>query len=170
MGLNQTGQSVSVTTDDNLAVLVAPKSAVAGAKPTLTELKSDAFVDITYDLTAGSGWAETTSQETINDDRLTLSEVFSEPGKVTNGLSLSYVYGDETATADDLLVEKETFVAAVRWAVPHEQELAATDKFDFWVIKAGAKQRDQAAANAVFTKTQVMYPKAKVQRDQVPAS
>jgi hypothetical protein len=178
MAINTEGQSASVATDDNLLVMIAPASILgtggtskklSGIK--LSDLSSATFVDVTYDLTAGSGWAESTSQETIADDRLTLAQVFSQPGKVTNGLTVQYVYGSDSCVADPLLVQDEDYVAAVRWAVPHDQALAQTDEFDFWYIRAGVKQRDQAAANAVFTKTQVLFPqKFKVLRDQVPAA
>lgn len=175
MAINTTGQSASVVTDDNLLVMIAPASVLtAGKTPeslTKTELDADTFVDVTYDLTAGSGWAESTSQESISDDRLTLAQVFSKPGKITNALTVQYVYGDESCVADPLLVEGEQFVAAVRWAIPHDQDISATDKFDYWYIEAGAKQRDQPAANSVFTKTQALHPqKFKVARDVTVAA
>lgn len=174
MAIDKTGQSLSIGTEGNLLVMFAPASILTGNKTladlTVTDLNSAAFVDVTYDLTAGSGWAETTSQETISDDRLTATETFAQPGKVTNGLTVQYVYGDESAKADDTLVEDEKLVAAVRWAVDHDADITSTSKFDFWLVKAGKKQRDQAAANSVFTKTQVLYPLAKVERDVTPAS
>jgi hypothetical protein len=167
-------QALAIETQDNLLVMIAPASTLAVGKGLsdlkVSDLSSPAFVDVTYDLTAGSGWAETTSQETISDDRLTSSQTFALPGKITNGLTVQMVYGDETAVADPLLVEGEKFIAAVRWAVDHDKDIAQSDKFDFWLFKAGAKQRDQAAANSVFTKTQVLYPLAKVVRDVSPAA
>lgn len=174
MAIDTTGQSLSVGTEGNLLVMFAPASILTSGKTltdiTVTQLNSPTFVDVTYDLTAGSGWAETTSQETISDDRLTATETFAQPGKVTNGLTVQYVYGDDTAKADDTLVEDETLIAAVRWATDHDEAITATSKFDFWYVKAGKKQRDQAAANSVFTKTQVLYPLQKVQRDVTPAT
>jgi hypothetical protein len=174
MAIDTTGQSLSVGTEGNLLVMFAPASILTAGKSltdiTVTQLNSASFVDVTYDLTAGSGWAETTSQETISDDRLTATETFAQPGKVTNGLTVQYVYGDESAKADDTLVEDENLIAAVRWATDHEDPITASSKFDFWYVKAGKKQRDQAAANSVFTKTQVLYPLQKVQRDVTPAT
>lgn len=175
MAIDTTGtQSLSVGTEGNLLVMFAPASILTGNKSlkdiTVTDLNSAQFVDTTYDLTAGSGWAETTSQETISDDRLTATETFAQPGKVTNGLTVQYVYGDATAKADATLVEDEKLIAAVRWATDHDEPITASSKFDFWLVKAGKKQRDQAAANSVFTKTQVLYPLAKVERDVTPAS
>lgn len=174
MAIDTTGQSLSVGTEGNLLVMVAPASVLTGGKTlkdiTLTQLNSATFVDITYDLTAGSGWAETTSQETISDDRLTATETFAQPGKTTNGLTVQYVYGDTTAKADDVLVEDEQLIFAVRWATDHDTAITSSSKFDLWMTKAGKKQRDQAAANSVFTKTQVIYPLAKVERDVTPAT
>lgn len=167
-------QSQSVGTEGNLLVMAAPASILTPGKAltdiTATQLNSASFVDITYDLTAGSGWAEATSQETISDDRLTATETFAQPGKSTSTLTVQYVYGDDSAKADDTLVEDEKLVFAVRWATDHDEAITGTSKFDFWLVKAGKKQRDQAAANSVFTKTQVLFPLAKVERDVVPAT
>ena len=164
-------QALSVQTDGNLLVMLAPASVLAAGKSLadlkVSDLTANTFVDITYDLTAGSGWAEGRTEESISDDRLTSPQTFTQPGRESNTLTTQYVYGDESAVADPLLVEKETFVAAVRWAVPHDQDIAASDKFDLWLIKAGIKTRDQATANAVFTKTQIFYPQRNVVRDHV---
>jgi hypothetical protein len=59
-----------------------------------------------------------------------------------------------------VLVKDEKLIFAVRWATDHDADITATSKFDFWMTEGGRKQRDQAAANSVFTKTQVIYPLA----------
>lgn len=167
MAINVSSQPRSIATDDNLLIMCAPLSAVTSwpDAPTVSELAAASFVDVTYSLTAGSGWAEATNEDDITDERLTLSEVFSKGGRTTNTLSLQYVYGTEDDVADPLFVERELLVFAVRFAVEHDEPIAAGQKFDFWLVEAGRKQRDQAAANAVFTKTQAMRPQAKVKRD-----
>jgi hypothetical protein len=98
-------QSLSVGTEGNLLVMVAPASILTAGKTlkdiTLTQLNSASFVDITYDLTAGSGWAETTSQETISDDRLTATETFAQPGKESRTGSPCSTCTATTGKADD---------------------------------------------------------------------
>lgn len=167
-------QSLSVGTEGNLLVMFAPASVLTAGKSlkdvTLTQLNSAAFIDVTYDLTAGSGWAEATSQEDITDDRLTATQSFSRGGKESNTLAVQYVYGDTTSVADPLLVKGQTYIAAVRWATAHDADITSTTKFDLWLVEAGVKQRDQAAANSVFTKTQSLRPLAPVLRDVTPAT
>jgi hypothetical protein len=167
-------QSLSVGTEGNLLVMAAPASVLTAGKGlkdiTLAQLNSASFVDITYDLTAGSGWAEATSQEDITDDRLTATQTFSRGGKESNTLALQYVYGDTTNVADPLLVKGQKYIFAVRWATDHDSDITSTSKFDFWMTEAGVKQRDQAAANSVFTKTQSIRPLAPVLRDVTPAA
>lgn len=170
MGINTTSVSTSVLADGNLTVLAAPASVLAAGKK-LTDLKTTdlaaaTFVDCTYDFTAGSGWADGRTQETVSDDRLTAPTVFTKPGKVTDTLTAQYVYGSTDCVADPLLVEGAYIVFAVRWAVPHDQAISATDKWDLWYVQAGVKAKDQPAANGVFTKTQSFFiQKFRVQRD-----
>jgi hypothetical protein len=172
VAINTTSASTSVLADGNLLVMAAPASVLAAGKK-LTDLKTTdlsaaTFIDITYDLTAGSGWADTRPQESVTDDRLTARSVFAKPGKITDALTVQFVYGSADCVADPLLVEGAYFVYAVRWATPHDQAISATDKWDIWYVQAGAKQKDQPAANSVFTKTQVMFPqKFQVARDVV---
>lgn len=172
--INKGSQSLSVGTEGNLLVMAAPASILTAGKTlkdiTVAQLNSASFVDVTYDLTAGAGWAETPSQERITDDRLTATQTFSRGGKKSNELSIQYVYGDPSNVADPLFVEDENYIFAVRWATDHDDDITSTSEFDFWLNQAGIKQRDQAAANSVFTKTQPFYPLAAVVRDQTPAA
>lgn len=170
MGINTTSVSTSVLADGNLTVLGAPASVLAAGKK-LTDLKvsdltAPTFLDLTYDFTAGSGWADGRTQETVNDDRLTAPTVFTKPGKVTDTLTSQYVYGGEDNVADPLLVEGAFIVFAVRWAVPHDQAISADDLWDLWYVQCGVKAKDQPAANGVFTKTQSFFiQKFRVARD-----
>jgi len=170
MGINTSSVSSSVLADGNLLVLGAPASVLAAGKKLtdlkLSDLTAATFVDLTYDFTAGSGWADGRTQESVSDDRLTSPTVFTRPGKVTDTLTAQYVYGSSDSVADPLLVEGAAIVFATRWAVPHDQALSATDKFDLWYTIAGVKAKDQPAANSVFTKTQSFFiQKFRVARD-----
>lgn len=170
MGINTTSVSTSVLADGNLTILGAPASVLAAGKKltdlTTTELKSPTFIDLTYDFTAGSGWADGRTQESVTDDRLTAPTVFTKPGKTTDTLTSQYVYGGEDCVADPLLVEGAFIVFAVRWAVPHDQEISLEDKWDLWYVQTGVKVKDQPAANSPLTKTQAFFiQKFRVQRD-----
>lgn len=174
MAITKGQQSLSIGTEGNLLVMAAPASTLTAGKTlkdiTLAQLNAAAFVDVTYDLTAGSGWAEATSQEDITDDRLTATQTFARGGKESNTLTVQYVYGDTTNVADPLLVKGQKYIFAVRWATDHDADITSSSKFDFWLVEAGVEQRDQAAANSVFTKTQALRPLAPVLRDQTPAA
>lgn len=175
MAIDKTGsQSISIGAEGNLLVMFAPASVLTAGKGlkdiTVTQLNSASFVDVTYDLTAGAGWAEATSQETVADDRLTATQSFSRGGKESNTLTIEHVYGDPTVKADGLFVKGERYIAAVRWATRHDDDITATSEFDFWLLEAGAQSRNAPAANSVFTKTRPFYPLAEVLRDQTPAS
>lgn len=170
MGINTTTTSTSVLADGNLTILAAPASVLAAGKKltdlTVADLKANTFVDCTYDFTAGSGWADGRTQETVNDDRLTAPTVFTKPGKSTDTLTAQYVYKGDGCVADPLLVEGAFIVFAVRWAVPHDTEIDDEQDWDLWYVEAGVKSKDQPAANAPLTKTQTFYPqKFRVARD-----
>jgi hypothetical protein len=166
MGIN-TEVPDAVVTDGNLLILAAPKTAFATyPNVKVADLSAAAAKDITYSLTT-TGFNNTITQESISDERLTLASVLAQPGRVTETLELQYVYGGDADVADALFVKDETYVFAVRRAVPHEQAITAGDKFDFLVAKAGVKRPDQETANANFTKTQGFYPQAASQRDVV---
>lgn len=166
MGISLTTPG-AVGTDGNLLILAAPKTAFANyPKVIVTDLSAAATKDITYSLTT-SGFNNGISEESVTDERLTLAAVLAQPGRVTETLELQYVYGTAGDVCDPLFVKGLDFVFAVRRAVPHDQPIAAGDKFDFLVAKSGVKRPDPEAANAKFTKTQAFYPQAASQRDVV---
>lgn len=159
--------------DGNLLILAANSTDVDGYPtelPGVDDLAGADWVDVTYSFTA-DGWTEGASEETVTDDRLTLASVLAQPGKVTESLTVKYVFTNTTADiADPLFVKGDNIIFAVRRAVPHSQAIATGDKFDFLEVKCGVKQNDAPAANANFTRTQVMYPQSPSVRDHAIAA
>ncbi|MGW8430936.1 phage tail tube protein [Curtobacterium citreum] len=165
MGINTTVQP-SVGMDSNLLILCG----LASNMPTdftatkISDLSKATVVDVTYALTS-DGFKEGVKEDTVTDDRLSLLGVLAQPGRVTEDLTVRYVFGSANDVADPLLVPGANVVFAVRRAVPHNQALAAGDKFDYFPVKCGQKQNDAYAANAKFTRTQAMYPQALASRN-----
>ncbi|QKS17316.1 hypothetical protein HUN59_14835 [Curtobacterium sp. Csp2] len=165
MGINTTVQP-SVGMDSNLLILCALASNLPADFTTVkvSDLSNAKAVDVTYALTS-DGFKEGVKEDTVTDTRLALAGVLAQPGQVTEDLTVRYVFGSANDVADPLLTPGANVVYAVRRAVPHNQALAAGDKFDYFPVKCGQKQNDPYAANAKFTRTQVMYPQAIASRN-----
>lgn len=165
MAISKTRPEGSVTTNENLLVLAGPKGSIANlAAPTKTELDAAAMIDITYSLTA-SGYKHTPGEEKIEDSRLTLAQALKKPGAQTDELELQYVYGSENPVADALFKRGQEYVIAVRYAVPHNDDIAAGQKFDVFPMIAGRPRRDAPTNNSVFTKTLSLDPAGRVEEN-----
>jgi hypothetical protein len=158
----------NIESDGTLLLLAAPRSAFTTWPPTAAQLNAATTKDITYSLTS-SGWNHGKAQETTTDDRLTLREVLAKPGRITHTVEVQYFYGSEEDVVDPLFVEGADIVIGARYAVPYEEAVTATDKFDFLELECGAKRRDQPSANGRWTKTQALHPRGKVLEDVVIA-
>lgn len=144
----------SVASDGNLVVLFVPKDGVANKlAPTVTELSAATVKDITYALTA-SGWNPTRSQDTVTDDRLTAPDVYEQPGRSTNQLSVQYVAGAADDTASTTLEQGTEGSFYVRYAVPYETDFAEDDEWEVWPVVMGVPAWDAPTANGKWTKTQ----------------
>lgn len=163
--------SGSVAADGNVLVLATAAAGIADINaPTATELGASGVKDITYDLTA-SGFTWTTAEDSVSNERFTLKQVLSLPGRRTVTISLQYVYGAPSTgpsadIADALFIEGSDYILAVRWAVNHDTAVAAADKFDLIKVRAGHKSKDAPAANGQLSKTQVFYPLGVAVEDQ----
>lgn len=157
--------SGAVAADGNVLVLAGPAATITNINaPTSTQLKSTGMKDITYDLTA-SGFVWTTAQDSVPNERFTLNSTLSSPGRKTVTTSLQFVYGSPDDVADPLFVENTNYVIAVRFAVDHDQPIAAADIWDLIIVKAGHKSKDAPAANTELTKTQMLFPQSRAVED-----
>lgn len=154
----------SVATDGNLTVWFVP-FAEAANPASKAILDAPTSKRITYSLTP-DGWNHTIDEATVEDGRLTLKQVLQEAGVVTDNLELSYVYGAADDVAAVALTEGARGWLVARYAVPNETAVTVADLVDIIDIKCGVQRKTAPARNATFTKTQKMFVKGTVLRDQ----
>lgn len=143
----------SVSTDGHFLLLWVPYA--EGTDPTKLETLASAE-RITYSLTP-SGFNRTITEETVNDERLTLAQVLQKAGRVTNDLEVQYVFGSEDDVAAKIFVRGAKGWLVARYAIPNEEPLAASQKADVIRIEAGIPRKDAPTTNGVWTKTQKLF-------------
>lgn len=154
----------AVPTDENYIVQWVPT--IAGANgPTVAEF--NAGVDLTYYFTP-DGWNPGGDQATVADDRLTASQTFEQPGKVTDTLDVIYVT-NPAVPAEDVaaltLVKDASGFIVVRKAVAHDTAIATTQKVTVMPIKCGVPRDMAPEANGVFKIAQKLFVTNKVRRN-----
>jgi len=152
----------SVAADGSLRVAFVP----SGNALSVAVLDGDETKALTYSFTP-SGFNRTTTENTIEDPRLTLRQSFTRPGTTSEALEVQYVFGGDDEVARIALAEGTTGTLVVRYAVANEDEWAAGDVVDLIPIQAGRQRKDPPTANSVWTITQGMYVTGTVQEDVV---
>lgn len=150
----------SVASDDNFRLVF-----VAGDADATSAAVLNAAPEITYGFTP-SGFNRTTSQETINDPRLTLLQNLTRPGKVTEGVEVQYVFGGEDDILTDLLAKGAKGTLVARYAVPNATEWAAAQIADIIPVEAGIQRKDAPTENGVWTKSQTLFVTGTVLTDE----
>lgn len=144
----------STPADGNIKTVLVTTLADTGA-PKLTELTGGTVTDISCYLTPG-GFALTTDQATITDERECSTEVFGQPGRKTYSLALTGI--DNTNSANegdsnelvDALVEGQQVYAVRRRGKAFDEAFATGDKVTVIPFKAGVKSEVAAEANSVL--------------------
>jgi len=142
----------SVASDGHMRVAVVP----TGNPKSVAILKAVTTKGITYSLTP-SGFNRTTTENTIDDPRLTLRTVLSRPGTKTVALELQYVYGSAEEVARPALAEGTTGNLVARFTTANEEDWAIGQEADIIPFIAGAQRKDAPTANSVQTITQTIY-------------
>lgn len=153
----------SVASDGNLKVVFV----AAGTAVTVASV--EAGTPLTYSFTP-SGFNRNITEETVNDERLTLAQVLQKKGRSTEELEVQYVFGSDDDVAYPLLKEDVKGQLVVRYAVPNEQEFATGDIVDVIHIECGKQRRDAPAANGTFTITQNLRCYKTTETDKVLAA
>lgn len=146
-------------------VLFVPTIAVPSA-PTVAELTAETAVAITYALTT-TGYTHTTTEEALTTGRFTLANALQKSGKVTDEISITYVYkNDLSDTISTKLPKGATGFLVERWALENGEEWAADQVVNVIPIEAGQPLPDIPAENdPELTRTQRINVVGKVQRD-----
>lgn len=158
----------SVAADGNLKLWFVPApDGFDAVEPlsvaVLTAATTKAF---TYSLTP-DGWAHTTTENLVEDGRLSLKQTLELPGTVTDTLEITYVYGSEDDVANIALPEGARGFVVARYAVANAEDPEVAQKVDVFTIRAGVQRKNAPTANGVLTKVQKLFQRAPVKRDQL---
>lgn len=150
---------LSVAYDDNLRIAFVPSGSNAKS---VAILAASPVKDLTYSLKT---FNHTATQAEITDPRLTLKQVLSKPGKVTETLEVQYVFGDAADVAQVALTEGTKGSIVARYSVPNATVWTVAQKVDILTIECGKQRRDAPVENGVQTVTQTLYITAVTQAD-----
>lgn len=111
---------------------------------------------LTYSFTPdGFNWA--TTQATVDDKRLTLTQDLSRPGKKTETLEVKYVASTDPGSAAVLLVEGTEGKLNVRRGVDNAAAYVVAQLADVISFVAGAQRPDAPTENGLDTISQTLY-------------
>ncbi|WP_207760065.1 hypothetical protein [Bifidobacterium scaligerum] len=129
------------------------------AAPTVTEMTADSVIDISCYLT-GDGWALTTGQDSIDDDRECSTQTFQQPGrKTTDNTTVTVIDNTNTEIEADsnkaveAMQEGATGYFVRRRGKDFDVAFAAGDKVSVFPVKFGEKQPVATEANSVIRST-----------------
>lgn len=144
----------STPADGNIRTVLVPTVADRSA-PKLTEVNAASAVDISCYLTSG-GFAYSTDQATIADERECTTEVFGQPGRKTRSLSITGIDNTNNAAVEeaynelaDTLIEGQEIVAVRRRGKAFDAPFVVGDKVSVVPFKPGVKTEVAAEANSV---------------------
>ncbi|GGA72616.1 hypothetical protein GCM10011490_24240 [Pseudoclavibacter endophyticus] len=153
MGINTGRPERGIRGSDRYLILAVPATAIEDPSAiTVTELEAETAIDVTYSFTS-DGYNRSPSEETVNDDRLTLGQSLTERGRRTDTLQTTIVASGEESVADNAFIEDEEFYHVHRPYVPHDEPLAAGQEYDAIPVRVGMKVRNIPVGNAMQTKT-----------------
>lgn len=151
----------SVPTDDNFRVWFV----TAGSNPlSVATLSGPTAKSITYSLIPG-GFNQGITEETINDERLTLKQMLERAGTVSQTLEVQYVFGDDDDVASAALVEGVEGFIIPRYAIPNATEPTVGQIVDKIPVTCGKQRKNQPSRNSVWAKTQKLFITGVVEED-----
>jgi hypothetical protein len=108
---------------------------------------------LTYSFTP-DGFNLTKTQAMVNDPRLTLIQVLSRPGKVTETLELKYVASADAGSADAILTNGLEGQFTVRRGIDNATNWVIGQKAQVIKFQLGVKRYDPPVENGVDTVSQ----------------
>lgn len=144
--------------DGKMKVVVVPALADP-SKPLVTELTAETALDISCYLTS-DGWALTTGQDMIDDERLCSPQTFDIPGRKTSDNKTVTVIDNTNTELEDTankavetLVEGATGYFVVRRGIDYDADFQAGQKVSVYPFRCGEKQYVASEANTMIRST-----------------
>ena len=119
--------------------------------------------NMTYSFTP-DGFNLARTQATVNDPRLTLVQVLSRPGKVTETLALKYVDSQDDDSAARVLTDGLEGYFVIRRGVDNDDAWAVGDEVDVIQFVLGVERPDAPTENGVDTISRDAFITAVTQR------
>lgn len=129
-------------------------------------LKGATSKNLTYSFTP-DGFNLTRTQATVNDPRLTLIQILSRPGKVTETLELKYVASSDADSADVVLTDGLEGQFVIRRGTDNVTDWTAAQKVDVITFMLGVRRPDAPVENGVDTVSRTAYITAVTQSQAV---
>lgn len=111
---------------------------------------------LTYSFTP-DGFNLSKTQATVNDPRLTLIQILSRPGKVTETLELKYVASADADSADALLTAGLEGQFTIRRGIDNATAWTIGQKVQVVTFALGVKRYDPPTENGVDTISQTAF-------------
>lgn len=154
----------SSQSDGRWKIAYVPKGA---ANPlSIAILKGLTTKDLTYSFTP-DGFALARTQATVNDPRLTLIQILSRPGKVTETLELKYVASSDADSADAVLTDGLEGSFVIRRSTDNPTDWTVAQKVDVVTFVLGVRRPDAPVENGVDTVSRTAYISAVTQSQAV---
>lgn len=150
---------LSVAFDGNLRLAFVPSGSSAKS---VAILAGGTVKDLTYSL---KKFDLQTTEDTIDDPRLTLKQKLTQPGKVSQTLEVQYVFGDASDTAASTLLEGTQGSIVARYSIDNATAWTIAQKVDIFTIRCGKQRKDAPVENGVQTITQTLFITAVTQED-----
>lgn len=154
----------SSQSDGRWKIAQLPKSATNPLS--VAALKGATAKDLTYSFTP-DGFNLSRTQATVNDPRLTLVQILSRPGKVTETLELKYVASEDANSADQVLTDGLEGSFVIRRGTDNAADWAVGQKVDVITFVLGVRRPDAPVENGVDTVSRTAYISAVTQSQAV---
>ena len=152
--------------DGNLAVLWVPT--LTAAAPTVAQVTAGGVVDLSCYLTP-DGFAPSTDEQEITDDRLCDTQTFENRGRSKDSLTLKYVFNmlstPDNVAYSTLKVPGTAGYIVARWGRPYSVAMATGHVVDVYTVTTGIPAKQAPEANSVLRVQQRMFVTNNTVRD-----
>lgn len=157
----------STQSDGRWKIAWIPKGTGTAPNPlSAAILKGSTSVPLTYSFTP-DGFNPTTTQASVEDKRLTLTQDLSRPGKTTDALSTKYVDSTDPKSAAVALPQNTEGFFVIRRGKNNETDWTVGDVVDVWTCITGVQRNAAPTENGLDLIEQDMFITAPSQRKKL---